>query len=76
MTAAEVLDEWWEVRWLCPKCSRFVPESTVDSEDVWDPSAYYGFTTRTWAHCKKCGPVDEPRCIPTKAHPLDHKEAP
>lgn len=64
-------DVWFETRWLCPTCSRFLPESAIGSRNVWDPiDSYYGFREEVWADCGKCGRVDNPRCVPTKSHPL------
>ncbi len=52
-----------DVRWQCPRCGRFVAESSVQSEDRVDPSAYYGVTSRTWVTCSGCGEVDGPRLV-------------
>ena len=61
--------EWNDVRWQCPKCARFVAQSTVDSENVYDPiDSYYGFFSRTFADCKKCGRVEDPRLVPVKTY--------
>lgn len=74
-TGAIEIDCWYETRWLCPKCGRFLAESSIGGEDVYDPiNSYYGFYSRIWGDCKKCGRVDEPNCVPTKAHPIDPKE--
>lgn len=60
--------DWWETRWSCPKCGRFLPESAIQSETYVDPSQYFGIGDRVWADCARCGRVDDPRCIPTVRH--------
>lgn len=55
---------WFDVRWFCP-CGRFVAEKSVKSGDVFDPDAYYGFTSWTTGDCTKCGSV-VPDCRPVK----------
>ena len=48
----------WDVRYHCPQCGRFVPESRVHSEDRIDPNAYYGVDTNMWVDCPRCGRID------------------
>ena len=59
---------WYESRWQCPTCGRFIADSAVESEDHLDPGEYFGVGSRTWGECSKCGRVDEPRCTPTVEH--------
>ena len=49
-------------RWACHK-GHFVAADAVQSEDYLDPGAYYGVSSRTWAACKVCGLIEEPRLI-------------
>lgn len=64
-------DLWFETRWLCSKCGRFLADSSISSENVYDPiNSHYGFYERVWGDCKQCGRVKEPRCVPTKSHPF------
>ena len=60
--------DWWETIWRCPCCGRFLPESSIQSEDYADPDAWYGVSSRIWADCVKCGRVEEPRCEPGRRH--------
>ncbi|MFZ2174910.1 MAG: hypothetical protein WAW17_12945 [Rhodococcus sp. (in: high G+C Gram-positive bacteria)] len=58
-----------ETRWQCAGCRRFVKDSAVGGEDIWDPiDSYYGFRSYIWADCKVCGRVDDPICLPVKSH--------
>ena len=58
-------------RWACPKCSRFIAESAIESWDERDPSAYYGVTTRYVVTCGACGRLTDsdvlfPQWVPTR----------
>ena len=50
---------FYDWRFVCPQCSRFVRPDQVISTDHADPSAYYGVSTDTVTTCSKCGPVDD-----------------
>lgn len=66
---------FYEVRWQCPRCGRFLAESAVRSWDVIDPGAYYGVRGVIVADCPRCGEVDDPPCIQTRAFTLPIEEA-
>lgn len=57
MTTPEVVT-YYDVRWFCPHCGRWIADDAIESEDRIDPGAYYGITTRMWTACSRCGVVD------------------
>lgn len=57
---------YFDTRWICPKCSRFIKESSITSINYLDDSEYYGVRTEIFGQCKQCGEVPEPRVIPLK----------
>ena len=63
------------VRWQC-RCGRFLAESAVQSEDRRDDSAYYGFTSRIWATCARCGEVEDPQLVVVGQFPMIAQETP
>lgn len=56
---------YFDVRWMCPTCGRFIAESAIRSWDVLDPGEYYGVRGVIAADCGRCGEI-EPRCTPTR----------
>lgn len=60
---------WFDVRWQCPR-GHFIAHEAVQSEDRIDPGAYYGVSSTTWATCKVCGRVEEPRIVEVGRHVL------
>lgn len=63
-----------DVRWVCPRCSRFIPEASVRSWDYQDPGAYYGVSSRTVGVCSRHGEVDEPRCVAIREREVPYTE--
>ena len=52
-----------DVRWQDAR-GHFLPNDAIQSEDIIDPGAYYGVSSRIWATCSVCGrEVEDPRCI-------------
>ncbi len=69
--AVQVLD----VRAQCPKCGRFVSWDAIESEDYFDPGAYYGVGSNEWTNCKKCGRIDGVSVATTRVGPIPEGEA-
>lgn len=57
---------YFETRWQCRGCGKFVAESTVHSRDYLDNGAYYGVSSEMWCDCPRCGRTAEPACVPTR----------
>ena len=69
-------DHWYEVRWSCRTCGRFLPESAIRSWDVLDNGEYYGVRSVTVADCPRCGETPDPALVPTKAHEFTEDDCP
>ncbi len=64
----ELPSHYFEVRWACPRCGRFIAESAVRSWDVIDPGEYYGVRGVIVTDCGRCGEI-EPVCRPVRERP-------
>lgn len=69
-------DCWFEYRWQCRRCARFLAESAIRSWDVLDNGEYYGVRSVTVADCPRCGETPDPASIPTKAHAFTEDDCP
>lgn len=63
-------ETWFDVRWQCPNCGRFVAQERIGEVDHVDPGAYYGISTEMWVDCPRCGRVEWPRLVPVGEHPM------
>lgn len=50
--------KFYDTRFACPSCGRFVSVANIHQEDYRDPSAYYGIGTTTAITCSRCGLVE------------------
>lgn len=57
-------DTWFDTRFQCRRCHRFISQDAIREEHHRDNGVYYGVSTRTEYDCGRCGTVkDEPALV-------------
>jgi len=61
---------YYDVRFACPNCGRFLREDQITGVDNYDPSAYYGVSSTITVNCGRCGEVDNYSLVIVAERPL------
>ena len=69
---------WYDVRFQCPICGRFIAEKSVHGTDVIDPSEWYGIRVEWTVDCTRCGrlEIDYPRIVQIREYTETTPEPP